>query len=161
MHTLSVRYSGAPDDWMAELGSAWRHPARDAQVEGSRSNAHRQLRHDQAAPVRSGGLRLAARRLGAQVLRAAARRFNQIAWCQQPALAVLVATGIGNIASERDKITGRCRTTLAAKLAAVPVPGITAFLRARSRSTTGLAVFSALTGASVLAALFLGVLLAG
>jgi hypothetical protein len=127
-------------------------------VEGSRSNAHCQLRHDQAAPVRSGGLRLAARRLGAQVLRAAARRFNQIAW---PALAVLVATGIGNIAAERDKITGSYRTTLAAKLAAVPVPGITAFLRARSRSTTGLAVFSALTGASALAALFLGVLLAG
>jgi hypothetical protein len=127
-------------------------------VEGSRSNAHRQLRHDQAAPVRSGGLRLAARRLGAQVLRAAARRFNQIAW---PALAVLVATGIGNIAAERDKITGSYRTTLVAKLAAVPVPGITAFLRARSRSTTGLAVFSALTGASALAALFLGVLLAG
>jgi putative copper export protein len=100
-------------------------------VEGGRSNAHRQLRHDQAAPVRRGGLRLAARRLGAQVLRAAARRFNQIAW---PALAVLVATGIGNIAAERDKITGSYRTTLVAKLAAVPVPGITAFLRARSRS---------------------------
>jgi hypothetical protein len=34
------------------------------------------------------------RRLGAQVPRAAGRRFNQIAW---PAFAVLVATGIWNI----------------------------------------------------------------
>ena len=127
-------------------------------MEGSRSNAHRQLRHDQAAPVRSGGLRLAARRLGAQVLRAAARRFNQIAW---PALAVLVATGIWNIAAEQDKITGNYRTTLIAKLAAVLVPGVTAFLHARSRSTAGLAVFGTLTGASALTALFLGILLAG
>ena len=34
-------------------------------------------------------------------------------------------------------------------------------LHARARSTIGLAVFGALTGASALAALFLGVLLAG
>jgi hypothetical protein len=37
------------------------------------------------------------------VTRAAARRFNQIAW---PAFAVLVATGIWNIVAEQDKITG-------------------------------------------------------
>ena len=98
------------------------------------------------------------RRLGAQVPRAAARRFNQIAW---PAFAVLVATGIWNIAAEQDKITGSCRTTLIAKLAAVLVPGVTAFLHARSRSTAGLAVFGAVTRASALAALFLGILLAG
>ena len=79
------------------------------------------------------------RRLGARVPRAAARRFNQIAW---PAFAVLVATGIWNIA-EQDKITGSYRTTLIAKLAAVLVPGVT---RAPPRA---------------LAALFLRVLLAG
>ena len=98
------------------------------------------------------------RRLGAQVPRAAARRFNQIA---RPAFAVPVATGIWNIAAEQDKITGSYRTTLIAKLAAVLVPGVTAFLHARSRSTAGLAVVGAVTRASALAALFLGILLAG
>jgi hypothetical protein len=62
---------------------------------------------------------------GAQVTRAAARRFNQIAW---PTFAVLVATGIWNTAAEQDKITRSYRTTLIAKLAAVLVPGVTAFL---------------------------------
>jgi hypothetical protein len=42
-----------------------------------------------------------------------ARRRSQIAW---PALAVLLATGIWNIAAEQDKITGNHRTTLIAKL---------------------------------------------
>ena len=96
-------------------------------------------------------------RLGAEVPRAAARRFNQTAW----PFAVVVATGIWNIAAEREKITGSYRTTLIAKLAAVLVSGVTASLHARSRSTAGLAVFGALTGASALAALFLGILLAG
>ena len=41
------------------------------------------------------------------------------------------------------------------------VPGVTAFLHARSRSTAGLAVFGALTRAFALAALFPGILLAG
>ena len=98
------------------------------------------------------------RRPGTQVTRAAARRFNQIAW---PAFAVLVATGIWNIAAEQDKITGSYRTTLIAKLAAVLVPGVTAFLHARSRSTAGLAVVGVVTRAFALAALFLGILLAG
>jgi hypothetical protein len=47
------------------------------------------------------------------------------------------------------------------KLAVVAVSGVAAFLYARARSTIGLAVFGALTGVSALAALFLGVLLAG
>lgn len=81
-----------------------------------------------------------------------------MAW---PAFAVLVATGVWNILAEADKDTGHYRTTLMVKLAAVAVSGITAFLHARARSTTGLAVFGALTGVSALAALFLGVLLAG
>ena len=47
------------------------------------------------------------------------------------------------------------------KLAVVAVSGITAALHARARTTVGLAVFGALTGISALAALFLGILLAG
>jgi putative copper export protein len=120
--------------------------------------------HVLAATVWVGGqLTLAAlvpalRGMGGHVTRTAARRFNQVAW---PAYAVLVATGVWNIVAESDKDHGRYRTTLVVKLAAVAVSGATAYLHARARSTTALAVFGALTGLSALAATFLGVLLAG
>ncbi len=120
--------------------------------------------HVLAATVWVGGqLTLAAlvpalRGLGSQVTRAAARRFNQVAW---PAFAVLVATGVWNIIAESDKDHGRYRTTLVVKLAVVALSGVAAFLHARARGTVALAVFGALTGASALAAVFLGIMLAG
>jgi putative copper export protein len=120
--------------------------------------------HVLAATVWVGGqLTLAAlvpvlRRLGGDIPRAAARRFNQVAW---PAFAVLVLTGAWNVIAVRAQITGGYETTLIVKLIVVAVSGITAALHARARSAAGLAVFGALTGLSALAALFLGVLLAG
>ena len=69
--------------------------------------------HVLAATVWVGGqLTLAAlvpalRGLGAEVPKAAARRFNQVAW---PAFAVLVATGVWNVIAESDKDTLRLRT---------------------------------------------------
>ena len=98
------------------------------------------------------------RRLGTEIPRAAARRFNQVAW---PAFGVLVITGIWNIVAVRSQIKGSYETTLVVKLIVVAVSGVTAALHARARSTTWVAVFGALTGISALAALFLGVLLAG
>jgi hypothetical protein len=56
---------------------------------------------------------------------------------------------------------GSYRTTLIVKLVVVAISGVTAALHARSRGPVGRAVFGALTAASALAALFLGVLLAG
>jgi putative copper export protein len=120
--------------------------------------------HVLAATVWVGGqLTLAAlvpvlRRAAPDVPRIAARRFNQVAW---PAFAVLVATGIWNIAAEQGKIAGSYEVTLVVKLVAVFISGVTAYLHARARSTAGLAVFGALTGISALAALFLGILLGG
>jgi putative copper export protein len=120
--------------------------------------------HVLAATVWVGGqITLAAlvpvlRRLGAEIPRAAARRFNQVAW---PAFAILILTGVWNMIVVRSQITGSYETTLMVKLAVVAVSGITAALHARARSTMGLAVFGALTGVSALAALFLGILLAG
>jgi putative copper export protein len=120
--------------------------------------------HVLAATVWVGGqLTLAAlvpvlRRLGADIPRAAARRFNQVAW---PAFAVLIVTGIWNMIAVRSQITGSYETTLVVKLIIVAVSGITAALHARARSSAALAVFGALTGISALAALFLGILLAG
>jgi putative copper export protein len=120
--------------------------------------------HVLAATIWVGGqLTLAAlvpavRGLGRQVTVSAARRLNRIAW---PAFAVLVATGVWNVVAESDKDHGRYRTTLAIKLVAVAVSGVTAFVHARARGTAALAVFGALAGVSALVALFLGILLAG
>ena len=98
------------------------------------------------------------RAIGHDAPKAAARRFNQVAW---PAFGVLIVTGIWNIADEHDKMHGRYRTTLIVKLLVVAVSGVSAALHIRARGRTALAVFGALTGVSALAALFLGVVLAG
>jgi len=98
------------------------------------------------------------RRLGAEIPRAAARRFNQVAW---PAFGVLILTGIWNVVAVRSQVSGSYETTLIIKIAVVAVSGVTAALHARARSPAGLAIFGALTGISALAAVFLGVLLAG
>jgi len=120
--------------------------------------------HVLAATVWVGGqLTLAAlvpvlRSAGAEVPRVAARRFNQVAW---PAFGVLLATGAWNVVAESDKISGAYQTTLIIKLVLVAVSGLSAYLHTRARSTAGLAVFGALTALSALAALFVGVQLAG
>jgi putative copper export protein len=120
--------------------------------------------HVLAATVWVGGqITLAAlvpvlRRIGAEIPRAAARRFNQVAW---PAFGVLILTGIWNVVAVRSQVSGSYETTLIIKIAVVAVSGVAAALHARARSPAGLAVFGALTGISALAAVFLGVLLAG
>jgi len=100
------------------------------------------------------------RRFGTDALGAAARRFNQVAWT---AFGVLVITGIWNIAavSPAPGDRARYRTTLIVKLVVVAISGVTAALHIRSRTPRGRAVLGALTGISALAALFLGILLAG
>ena len=101
----------------------------------------------------------ALRKFGAEVPRAAAARFNQVAWA---AFAVLIVTGVWNIVAVRGDIDDPgYRTTLIVKLVVVAISGLTAWLHARARSTAGLAIFGALTGISALGALFIGVLLAG
>jgi putative copper export protein len=120
--------------------------------------------HALAATVWVGGqLTLAAlvpvlRRAGADIPRAAARRFNQVAW---PAFAALIITGIWNVIAVRSQVSGSYETTLVVKLVVVLISGVTAALHARARGPAGRAVFGALTGVSALAALFLGILLAG
>jgi putative copper export protein len=100
------------------------------------------------------------RRFGADPVSAAARRFNQVALT---AFGVLVVTGIWNIVAVRSQINSSAsyRTTLIVKLAVVVISGIAAFLHVRARTARSRAIFGALTGLSALAALFLGVLLAG
>jgi putative copper export protein len=122
--------------------------------------------HVLAAAVWVGGqLVLAAlipvlRRFGSDALGAAARRFNQVAWT---AFGVLIITGIWNVAAVSPQISHRAgyQTTLIIKLVVVVISGVAAALHIRSRTARGRAVMGALTGISALAALFLGVLLAG
>lgn len=119
--------------------------------------------HVLAATIWVGGqLTLAAlvpvlRRHSADTPRVVARRFSLVAW---PAYGVLLITGAWNIAAH-GPMTGSYRNTLIAKLVVVAASGITAAVHTRSRSPAGLAVFGALTGLTALAALFLGVVLAG
>ena len=98
------------------------------------------------------------RRISPTAPRTVGRVFAAIAW---PAFAVLVATGIWNIVAVHVDWSSSYGTTLIVKLAVVGVSGLTALLHSRSTSRAGLAVFGALSGLSALAALFLGVLLAG
>jgi len=120
--------------------------------------------HVLAATIWVGGqLTLAAlvpalRAIGRDAPRTVARRFNQVAW---PAFGVLIATGIWNVSAESDKLSGSYQTTLIVKLVIVLLSGGTAALHIRAKSPAGRAVFGALTGVTALAALFLGVLLAG
>jgi putative copper export protein len=90
--------------------------------------------------------------------RIAAQAFNRLAW---PAFGVLVATGMWNIVEIKPTWDSDYGRTLVLKIAVVAVSGLTAFAHAQSRSRTQLAVFGALTAVSALAALFLGILLAG
>ena len=90
--------------------------------------------------------------------RAVARRFNVIAW---PAFGLLVVTGIWNVAAEHPTWGTAYTTTLMVKILVVVASGLTAFLHAQARSRRALAVFGALTGITALAALFLGIMLAG
>jgi uncharacterized membrane protein len=117
--------------------------------------------HVLAATIWVGGqLTLAAlvpalRPLGAEVPRTAARAFRRVAW---PAFAVLVVTGVWNLAAltadERNE-TG----VLTVKLAAVLLSGVSAFAHERATSRRGLALWGALAAVSALVALLYGVVL--
>lgn len=98
------------------------------------------------------------RAAGADVPRAAARRFGRIAWT---AFAVLVVTGIWNIAAASDTNKNGYQATLGLKMAFVAASGVAAWLHTRSKSRLGLAIGGAGAAVFSLAALFLGVVLAG
>jgi putative copper export protein len=96
------------------------------------------------------------RALSPDAPRAAARRFNQIAW---PAFGILVATGIWNIVAIDPAWDSEYGRTLTIKIVVVAISGVAAFLHSIAKSTAGLAVFGALSLVSALGAVFLGVLL--
>jgi putative copper export protein len=105
------------------------------------------------------GLVPAVRPAGSETVRAVARPFSHLAW---PAYAVLVGTGVWNVAAVGlSKQTGAWQSVLWAKVAVVAIAGLSAWLHQRAGSRAALACFGALSGLSALSALVLGVVLAG
>ncbi|MEM9037892.1 MAG: hypothetical protein AAGA99_15910 [Actinomycetota bacterium] len=89
--------------------------------------------------------------------RAAARRFNAVAW---PAFAVLVATGIWNLfAIEVGDTSTEYQVTLGLKLLLVAASGIGAFAHSNTGSRLVLALGGAVSAVGGLAAVLLGVAL--
>jgi putative copper export protein len=104
------------------------------------------------------GLVSGLRAFSADAPRTAARLFNRVAW---PAFGVLVVTGVWNVIEVEPNWNSDYGHTLILKLVFVAASGLTAFGHAQARSRRSLIVFGVLTMTCALAALFLGVLLAG
>ena len=98
----------------------------------------------------------ALRAAGPDVPTAAARAFSRVAW---PAFAVLLVTGVWNVAAVADEQSDADQAVLLAKLLVVAVSGATAYLHGRATTTWARAAYGAATGLSAVLALVVGVLL--
>jgi putative copper export protein len=96
------------------------------------------------------------RAAGADVPRAAARRFGRLAW---GSFVVLVLTGIWNIAATSDTKHSGYQATLGIKLGFVVLSGLAAWWHTRGGSRVALAVGGAGAALFALVALFLGIVL--
>lgn len=103
-----------------------------------------------------GALVPALRRTGADVPRVAARAFNRVGWS---AFAVLVLTGIWNIAAANDRNSNGYQSTLGVKLGFVVLSGLAAWWHSKGTSRVALALGGGAAALFSLAALFLGVVL--
>ena len=99
------------------------------------------------------------RRLGVEAPKELARAFARLAW---PAYAVLVLTGFWNISTFTwsDQTTA-WKTVLVVKIVVVALAGLGAFLHQRATSKAQLAIWGSVAGTASIAALVMGILLAG
>jgi putative copper export protein len=99
------------------------------------------------------------RRLGPDAALVLARAFARLAW---PAYAVLVLTGFWNISTFTwsDQTTA-WKTVLVVKIVVVALAGLGALLHQRASSKAQLALWGSVTGLASVAALVMGILLAG
>ena len=104
------------------------------------------------------GLLPTVRSFGADATKQLARAFGRMQW---PAYAVLLVTGIWNVAATDNGQPSAWHAVLGAKIGVVALAGIAAYLHQRSKTPLGLAAWGALTALASLGALVLGVLLAG
>jgi len=104
------------------------------------------------------GLVPTARRLGEGATAALARAFARVQW---PAYLVLLGTGIWNVQAVGTSGSAAWKAVLSVKIAVVLLAGLAAWLHTRSTSRAGLAAWGAVASLSSLAALVMGVFLAG
>ena len=105
------------------------------------------------------GLLPTIRGLGEDAPKKVARAFGRLLW---PAYALLVVTGFWNIAALTVKdATSAWKAVLIVKIVVVAIAGVAVFLHQRSTSKVGLAVWGSIGGVASVAALCLGVFLAG
>jgi putative copper export protein len=99
------------------------------------------------------------RSLGDDAPKKVGRAFGRLLW---PAYAVLVATGLWNIgALAVGQASSAWKAVLMVKITVVVVAGLAVFLHQRSTSTRSTAIWGAVGGVASVAALGLGVFLAG
>lgn len=100
-----------------------------------------------------------ARGLGGDATKTLARAFARMAW---PAYFVLILTGIWNISAvHASTATSAWKTVLTAKIIIVLIAGIGVFLHQRATSRAQLALWGSVGGLASVAALVMGILLAG
>ena len=100
-----------------------------------------------------------ARGLGPDAPKAQARAFARLAW---PAYAVLVVTGVWNISADGyANAETAWKAVLIAKIAVVALAGLGVLLHQRAPSPRGVAVWGSVGGLASVAALVMGILLAG
>ncbi len=100
-----------------------------------------------------------ARTLGGDAPRTLARAFARMAW---PAYVVLVVTGIWNISAFTwSAQSSAWRAVLMAKIVVVLLAGLGAFLHQRATTKEQRALWGSVAGTASVAALVMGVLLAG
>jgi putative copper export protein len=104
------------------------------------------------------GLLPTIRSLGPDAGKTVARAFARLQW---PAYAVLLLTGIWNVAATRAGQPHAWQVVLGVKIGVVLLAGLAAYVHQRSASRTALAAWGAIAGAASLGALVLGVVLAG
>ena len=105
------------------------------------------------------GLLPTIRGLGEDAPKKVARAFGRLLW---PAYAVLVVTGFWNIAALTVKdASSAWKAVLIVKIVVVAIAGVAVFLHQRPTSKVGLAVWGSIGGVASVAALCLGVFLAG
>ena len=104
------------------------------------------------------GLVPAARGLGEGAPRTLARAFSRIQW---PAYVVLIVTGFWNVSAVQAGQPPAWQALLGAKIAVVALAGLAAWIHSRAKTTGALAAWGAIAALSSLAALVMGVFLAG
>jgi putative copper export protein len=104
------------------------------------------------------GLVPTARGLGQEAPRALARAFARIQW---PAYGVLLITGIWNVSATHAGQPSAWQAVLGVKIGVVLVAGLAAWLHTRAGTKAAVAAWGAITAVTSVAALALGVFLAG